>query len=356
MAITSDAINRLKSQLLTSNLSRQNQALFQVINQLIDAVRDSTITANDALTNAGSGTGSGGTSVINLAQTLNIINEESYESSDVPPIPGPTGPAGNPGLTGAVGAPGAIIFPPDAEDGDIYPPMPGPQGNPGIAGSPGVGGSAGTIGQDGNDGEDAHFILNTIPPSLVIAQAAQPASVNLTTEGVVDWVAIGGNNTIPRNLTSANLHTKVLGGGLHLGFDWIVNGGTNFIQNDVMTITTTVGDDTANAVLAASLSSQGINTAAGTNIGWRLIAPPSPNRISILRIYCSVFSGEDTINVSMPFEGLSTSLTFDSGAAAALYKMLTIQYRGNGPVTVSSRLTINRASTPNIKFQAASLA
>ena len=40
-------IDRLKAQLLTSNLQTNNQALFQVINQLIDAMRQ-TIDATQA--------------------------------------------------------------------------------------------------------------------------------------------------------------------------------------------------------------------------------------------------------------------------------------------------------------------
>jgi hypothetical protein len=356
MAITSDSINRLKSQLLTSGISKQNQPLFQIINQLIDAVRDSVSTSNEALTHAGTGTGSGGTSFITVQQTLALINEGADDYSDVPPIPGPIGPTGSTGSVGPMGPMGAIIFPPDPEDGDIFPPIVGPKGNPGTTGLSGTNGTNGTIGQDGNDGEDGYFALATIPSSLVIAQAAQPASVNISTEGTVDWLVPAAITTLPRAQLSSALHTKALGGKLHLGFDWIVSGGTIFAQNDVMTITTTAGDDSANAVLAASIGSQGISIVAGINIGWRIVVPPSPNRISTLRIYCSTFSGECTINASMPFDGQSTSLTFDSGAAASLYRMLTIQYRSNGFLFVTARLTINRASTPNIKFQAASLA
>lgn len=56
MAITAAAIDRLKAQLLTSGLSQQNQALFQVINQLIGAVRQS-LEGVEAITGSGGGGG-----------------------------------------------------------------------------------------------------------------------------------------------------------------------------------------------------------------------------------------------------------------------------------------------------------
>lgn len=56
MALNAATIDRLKSQLLTSGLSQQNQALFQVINQLIDAVRG-TAAIVEVATGGGGGVG-----------------------------------------------------------------------------------------------------------------------------------------------------------------------------------------------------------------------------------------------------------------------------------------------------------
>ena len=52
-------LDRLKAQLLTSGLSQKNQPLFQVINQLIDAVRQG-FTETDNAISGGSGGGGGG--------------------------------------------------------------------------------------------------------------------------------------------------------------------------------------------------------------------------------------------------------------------------------------------------------
>lgn len=69
-------LDRLKAQLLTSGISQKNQPLFQVINQLIDAVRQGfgDITGATGI----SGGGSGG-----LSNTLSFITS-GYEAAPLP--------------------------------------------------------------------------------------------------------------------------------------------------------------------------------------------------------------------------------------------------------------------------------
>jgi hypothetical protein len=108
---------RLKSQLLTSSLSQKNQSLFQVIDQLIDYIKQGNDIANanfGTISNAISGSGSS-----------SIINK-------------PTGISGFPSIEGLDGI--------DGLDG-----MPG---NPGSAGSPGLIGRTGQQGIPGIDGID----------------------------------------------------------------------------------------------------------------------------------------------------------------------------------------------------------
>jgi len=282
------ALDRLKSQLLISGIQEKNQPLYQVINQLIDFLRQTinTTTAEIAVISAGGGGGGSGTVVQRQDKTI-ILQEEIIE--EVIGVPGPPGP------------------------------------------------------------------INALAPLLSIAQADQPGTLNVSTEGTIDWLVPNGTTTIPRQETSDNLHSKAIGGWLSQAFDWIVNAGTIFTQNDVMEVSSDAGDDTADVVLTNSTASQGISKAAGIDIGFRLNAPASPDRVSTLRIYCSVFSGEVTITASLPFNSLSQTLTFDSGANTDLLRMITIQYRGHGVLGVTARLTINRGSTPNVKFQAATL-
>jgi hypothetical protein len=161
MALTAATIDRLKAQLLTSSLQQQNQALFQVINSLIDAARESLAAAN-SLTDPASGGGSilsqsfltidndqatlpnsrriqagpgitfnldGKRLLISLGiPILGLSDEEGPEG----PM-GPQGPQGIRGLQGTIGPPGLDGY--EGEDGAVGPPgLPGIQGATGPAG------------------------------------------------------------------------------------------------------------------------------------------------------------------------------------------------------------------------------
>lgn len=97
------ALDRLKSQLLTSGLQERNQALFQVINQLIDFLRQSiNLTASQitAITSSTSG-GSGGGTIITNGAVMPLDGEDGADG-----IPGIPGPQGIQGLIGPMGPPG----------------------------------------------------------------------------------------------------------------------------------------------------------------------------------------------------------------------------------------------------------
>jgi hypothetical protein len=63
MAVQPVSIDRLKSQLMGSGLSRTDNTLFQIISGLIDAVRQSTIATTEAIASGGGGSSSGITSL-----------------------------------------------------------------------------------------------------------------------------------------------------------------------------------------------------------------------------------------------------------------------------------------------------
>ena len=140
-------LDRLKSQLLTSGIQQQNQALFQVINQLIDYLRSTIDLAATAAATSG-----GGSTATTIIQNLIALGDDGGGGDDPIPIPGPAGPAGVPGGPGADGAPGPILFLNEPEDPDWFPPIQGPQGNPGAQGATGIQGPPG-FAEDGIDGE-----------------------------------------------------------------------------------------------------------------------------------------------------------------------------------------------------------
>lgn len=76
---TADSINRLKSTLLSSRIQQSNQPLFQVINQLIDALKDTTATVE----RASSGGGIGNTTIENITNLTQFINSPHIEENEL---------------------------------------------------------------------------------------------------------------------------------------------------------------------------------------------------------------------------------------------------------------------------------
>lgn len=127
MAIAPNKIDRLKSQLLTSGISQQNNALYQVINQLIDALKELITEFN---TFSG-GSGGGGGSATNITEIINnyMLMQGSSEGSEGDM--GPQGIQGINGIDGITGSAGPITIGPmgiDGQDGDDGWPIPGPAG------------------------------------------------------------------------------------------------------------------------------------------------------------------------------------------------------------------------------------
>ena len=110
MALTAASIDRLKAQLLTSGLSQKDQPLFQVINQLIDAVRSS-LFGVEALNNSSSSGGGGSSTIINNTILSGLGFGISDGEDGLDGIPGVQGPRGLVGPSG-----GQIYLPDIAEE------------------------------------------------------------------------------------------------------------------------------------------------------------------------------------------------------------------------------------------------
>lgn len=139
MPITTGAIDRLHSQLLTSGLQKTDTPLYQVIDQLINAVRDN-IQAISTLTGGGSGGGSGGGILAQSFITYN--NDTGTLPNSIQILPGMGiifQKLGNKLFL-------SVTFPSgtDGEDGQD-----GPMGPPGIQGPIGLTGPTGPMGLSG---------------------------------------------------------------------------------------------------------------------------------------------------------------------------------------------------------------
>lgn len=103
--VSSPSLDRLKAQLLTSDLSQKNPALFQVINQLIDSVRLGLNQLQTAITKiTPSGSGSSSSTIITSGAGVMGIDNFGQDGSDG--LQGIQGPQGLRGLIGPMGPPG----------------------------------------------------------------------------------------------------------------------------------------------------------------------------------------------------------------------------------------------------------
>lgn len=175
----------LRSQLLTSGLQQKDTPLWQVIDQLIQAVRAGFGDVEGVI-----GTGGGGGSGLGSATYLTKNNETATLPNSLQVLPGQgiqfqdvgnkriihaaiplggdgggdgDGDAGPPGPQGEIGPPGptgasaqSTFYAFDGEDGeDGLPGLTGPQGFPGTTGGAGPPGSPGIDGLDGEPGLDS---------------------------------------------------------------------------------------------------------------------------------------------------------------------------------------------------------
>jgi len=149
MAIRPDKIDRLKAQLMNAGIQQTNNPLFQVINQLIDAIKELINESN---------TGSGGGNVTNEIFN-NIFQISDGDSGGGDGEIGPPGVRGIDGITGPIGPAGPVTQGPmglDGVDGDEGMAIPGPIGATGATGATGPVGppSFSFYFEDGPSGED----------------------------------------------------------------------------------------------------------------------------------------------------------------------------------------------------------
>lgn len=167
--------SRLFSTLLVSKLQQDNPALYQVIYQLISALKDV-----QSVVNSGSGT-AGDTTITNIEQFFQIGGSDGDGGGEGLIVPGPVGPSGATGATGPSGGILATIFE-DSEDEARYPPIAGPQGNAGTTGAQGALGNT-MYPNDGEDGETGYILLQertASSPSGLVFLGSQTGSASAT--------------------------------------------------------------------------------------------------------------------------------------------------------------------------------
>ncbi len=226
-------LDRLKSQLLTSGLSQQNQPLFQVINQLIDYLRS---TIDLAATAAAASSGSGSTVNQYIQQIL--LEDGGGGGDEATPIPGAVGPTGVPGAQGVDGQPGPILFLNEPEDADWFPPIMGPQGNPGAQGATGAAGPPG-FAEDGVDGDAGAGLVIPYRELIFSGTVTQAAFQDTLVDLLNTQVALGVGDILEFEVFG--IITNSAGGTRLYGIDVILGASTLESQTSAAIGNTAIG-------------------------------------------------------------------------------------------------------------------
>jgi len=216
-----------------------------------------------------------------------------------------------------------------------------------------------------SDGVDALWSALPSPAypgsgAITISQSAMPATLNLSTEGTFDWWAPAGVTTLYRVTAPAALHTKILGGWIVDGYNWLhLTNSTLFTQASSIQLSTTAGDDTASP-LTNYATDQGLWTASGTLTGFGFaFRVPADTASRTLRIYCACFSAVVTLKARLSDGSVAdTTDTLTSGANANATTQWNIAHHAahdGAWLCVQATVTTNKGSSPNIKFAAATL-
>lgn len=205
-------------------------------------------------------------------------------------------------------------------------------------------------------------------PSISITTAANPSTLNVTTEGTADWFVPNGTTALPRQVGATFLQAKVggkTGGMIYNSFEWVggaATGITIFTQNFTHpAVTCNLGDTLGSGGIASSINGQGLFTNVGGAVGYGFqLAVPALTSARTLRLYSSVFSGVVTCTASFAdgsVTPVTATITAAAGTANESYFAITFTGAAQGALLlVTVLLTTNSGSGPNIKFMAATLA
>jgi hypothetical protein len=194
----------------------------------------------------------------------------------------------------------------------------------------------------------------TAPTLSAISTAAQPATLNPSTVGLVDWLVMPAVQ-IPRTL-STGAHFKAKGGWLMHGFDWVFSASAGLATfANSMAVTTNSGDDIS-AALSGSTTACLISDSTGgaLNYGWSLRFPCSTT-LRTMQIYAGVFSGSLTLTAGLSSGAVANqSTTLAQGPGTSSQNLFSFTFNDNeGWLWVTALLTVNQGSTPNVRFHAA---
>jgi hypothetical protein len=201
--------------------------------------------------------------------------------------------------------------------------------------------------------------------SIAITTLAQPASVNLSTEGTLDYFFATAFTDVPSSTATA-VHSKVAGGWIWKSFAWVYGG--NSMSSDSGSagygLSTTAPDDIASTVASSSAAYQRMFSLASPSSGWGYsLRVPATNTQRVLRIYHYNFHSVFTVTASLA-DGSASNATasldctagpFGDGNTWGGIIKITFNSMIAGDLIVKV-INASRTSTdPNVIFKAATL-
>lgn len=195
--------------------------------------------------------------------------------------------------------------------------------------------------------------------SLSSSLASVNTVVSLTNEGNVDWFA-PGNNSVQSFRGSTFGHSKILGGWLQLGFDWVTQGGTLSATTSSYILSASATDDIGNGLAFFTTADEQISTPSSTltGFGYRL-SIPADKTTRTLRIYGALSSSKATFTARASDGSFSdVTASIDATSPGTLLPVWTLQYNTANTgqrVYVQLLTTVNHGGTPFVKFTAATL-
>lgn len=197
--------------------------------------------------------------------------------------------------------------------------------------------------------------------SATISSTTLPASINLSTEGTVDWLGFISSASEPHKDSYGIRHAKITGG--YLGDSFVFKQGTASIatltqasSNPGTTITTTQTDSLANAALnSTNFYGFTCSACAVGNTGFVVRAPCKPSIAGAasrrLSIYMEDFHYTCTLTVRSS-DGTLTPVTDSfSSSGGTTGKLWRVDYAGDEGASIHVTMLCDSATTnPNWKI------
>lgn len=224
---------------------------------------------------------------------------------------------------------------------------------------------------DGSGKLDSGWLPTTIvsaassTPSIVIATASLPASVNLSTEGTIDWFDIMNNVTNPPPYSSSP-HRKVRGeDDIANSFLWFGTSSTTTITafDSTFPRSTTSGDDTNYSSQLSSYTNAVFIAPTGTQTGHGFRFRVKATRAQrVLRMYCGRNAATITVTGTLT-DGTTSNLAIAAAGGSPtvlqLGQKVTITFNAGTEgqwLTVDVKCTTMNSNAGNTFFAAATLA